>query len=136
MPVVGPILCAVDKVCVVIAGAVETAIAYNVWVGQVCSKLLGLTPPIIDGVLLVRKDVAIGNQDVVDANALTGIRQMKSVVLDICGVRILESVQVPIHLQKRSVAYQKQEKHKHTCELSMMGVLLVVAKAVILMSHS
>ena len=97
-PVVGAVLGAVDEIAGVVAGAVGAAVAEEVGGGEVGADLLGRRPEVVDVVLLVGQDGAIGDEDTVGGDTLARVRQVKSVVVDggIGGVG--EAVKVPVSL--------------------------------------
>lgn len=80
MPVVRTVLGAVDEVASVVAGAVEAAVAEKLRRREIGTNLLRRRPEVVDRVLLIGKDGAIRNKDIVNTNTLTGERQTKSVV--------------------------------------------------------
>ena len=69
-PVVGPVLGAVDQPGVVVAGAVEAAVAHDFGRGEVRAELLGGGPEVVDRVPVVGQDGAVRDEDVIDADAL------------------------------------------------------------------
>lgn len=130
-PVEGAVLVAVDDVAVVVPGAVEAAVAVKLGRSVVGTNLLGRRPEVVDRVLLVRKDGTVWDEDVVNTNSLTRVRQVESVVQRKGCVRVREAVQVPVSLYTL-VFSLAVACIKLTWEVSMMGVFLVVAMATIL----
>jgi hypothetical protein len=95
-PVVGPVLGAVDDVAGVVAGAVGAAVADEVGRGEVGADLLGGGPEVVDVVLLVGQDGAVGDQDAVGGDALARVGHVQGVVEGERGVGVLETVEVPV----------------------------------------
>jgi hypothetical protein len=98
VPIVGTVLGAVHNPAGVIASAVESAVAERLWCSEVGTDLLWRRPEVVDRVLLVGQDSAIGDEDVVDANTLAGVWQMEGVVHGRGSIGIGEAVQVPVGL--------------------------------------
>jgi hypothetical protein len=97
-PVVRPLLVAVGEVAGIVAGAVEAAVPEQIWVREVGADLLGRGPEIVERVLLVGEDVAGGDQDVVCAYALAGVRHPEGVIEGEGGLVVGEAVEVPVCL--------------------------------------
>ena len=97
-PIVRPVLGAVDQPSVIVADAAETAVVLDLGGRVVCAELLGARPEVIDGVLLVGKDGAVGDEDVVYADALARVGEVEGVVVGGGGVRVGEGVEVPVDL--------------------------------------
>ena len=108
MPVVRAVLSAVDKVAVVVASAIEAAVAGKLRCSEVGTNLLGGGPEVVDRVLLVGKDSAIRDEDVVDTNTLARVRQVEGVVQSSRRIRVSETIQVPVGLSK--LAIEKNNK--------------------------
>jgi hypothetical protein len=98
VPVIGAVLGAVYYPAGVITSAVESAVAERLWCGEIGTDLLRRRPEVVDRVLLVGQDSAIGDEDVVDANTLAGVWQMEGVVHGRGSIGIGEAVQVPVGL--------------------------------------
>lgn len=95
-PVVGAVLGAVNDVAGVVAGAVGAAVAEEVGRGEVCADLLGRGPEVVDAVLLVGQNGAVGDQDSVCGNALAGVGHVQGVIEGQWGLGVLEAVKVPV----------------------------------------
>ena len=100
-PVEGTVLVTVDRVTGVVTSAVVTAVAEELRRCQVSANLLGSRPEVIDGVLLVGQDGAIGNEDVVNTDTLARVGHVQSVVKSKRGVRVGEAVQVPVGVRSQ-----------------------------------
>jgi len=96
VPVVGAVLGAVDEVAGVVAGAVGTAVAEEVGGGEVGADLLGGGPEVIDIVLLVGQNGAVGDEDAVGGDTLAGVGHVEGVVEGERGLGVLEAVEVPV----------------------------------------
>lgn len=108
-PIVGTLLCAVDKEAVVIAGAASAAVTLDLRVVETCANLLGGTPEVVDRTLLVREDGAVGDQHTINPNALARIRQRQGVVEGGCSVVVLEAVQIPVRLEPSQIIFCWQQ---------------------------
>lgn len=96
VPVVRAVLGAVDEVAGVIAGAVGAAVAEEVGGGEVGADLLGRGPEVVDVVLLVGQDGAVGDQNAVGSDALARVGHVQGVVESERRLRVLETVQIPV----------------------------------------
>ena len=100
VPVVRAVLSAVDKVAVVVASAVEATVAGKLRCSEVGANLLRGGPEVVDRVLLVGKDSAIRDEDVIDTDTLARVRQVEGVVQCSRRIRVGETIQVPVGLLK------------------------------------
>ena len=97
-PVQGLSRAAVDDVAVVVASAVEAAVSKELGRGVVGADVLGCGPEVVDGVLLVGQNGAVGNEDVVDTDTLARVGDVESVVESSQVIGVGETVQVPVGL--------------------------------------
>jgi hypothetical protein len=97
----------VDEVGVVVAVAAITAAAVELLGEEILAELLGTRPPVVHAALLVGEDDAGGDLLTVDVNALTGVRQIESVVESQIGIGVLVPIKVPVGL-KGSVSWGSQ----------------------------
>lgn len=97
-PIIGTILVAIDKPAVVVACAVEPAVALELRCSEVGAELLGRGPEIIDGILLVWQDGAVRNENVVDTNALARVWQMERMVVNCRCVGVGKGIEIPVGL--------------------------------------
>jgi len=96
VPVVRAVLLAVDEIARVVAGAVGAAVAEQVGVGKVGANLLGAAPKVVEPVLFVGQNGAVGDEDAVGPDALAGKGQAQRVVERGAGRGIGKRVEVPV----------------------------------------
>jgi hypothetical protein len=97
-PIEGAILVTVDDVAGIVARAVRSTVAVRLWSGKVGANLLGRGPEIIDRVLQVGKDGAVGDEDTVGSNALARVGHVEGVVEGKRRSWVCETVQIPVGL--------------------------------------
>lgn len=97
-PIVGSILISVNQPAGIVTNASTATTADKVRRSQVGADLLGRGPEIEYATLLVGQDGTIGDENAIDSDTLTGIRQVYGVVVDSRVVRILETVKIPVYL--------------------------------------
>jgi hypothetical protein len=102
-PVVGSVLLSVDEPAGVVTNTSATAATNKIGRSQVGTKLLGRGPEIENTTLLVGQDSTVGDENAIDGDTLSRVRQVHGVVVDSSVVRVLESVKVPVDLNSISI---------------------------------
>lgn len=98
MPVIGSFLRTINDIAVIVTCAVSSAISDQLRCSVVCSDLLGGGPKVVDRVFLIWQNDAVWDEDSVDTNTLTGIRQGQGVVQCSGGLGVGEGIQIPVNL--------------------------------------
>ena len=102
-PVVGSVLLSVDEPAGIVANTSATTATNKIGRSQVGTELLGRGPEVEDATLLVGQDSTVGNENAVDGDTLTRVRQVHGVVVYRSVFGVLEAVKVPVNLDSVSV---------------------------------
>lgn len=113
-PVVRAVLFSVDEEASIVAHAAATTTTDKVVRGEVGTKLLRCRPEVPSGPLLVGQDGSVRNENTVNSDTLTRVRQVERVVVDSRISRVLESIKVPVGLFQISLVLSDNQ-------LSYMG---------------
>lgn len=108
-PVVRAVLFSVDQEASIVAHAAATTTTDKVVRGEVGTKLLRCRPEVPSRSLLVGQDGSVRNENTINSDTLTRVRQVERVVVDGRICRVLESIEVPVGLFQLSLVPIKKQ---------------------------
>jgi hypothetical protein len=105
-----------------IASAVESAVVDNALVPERSANLLRLAPEVIDIALLVRQQLARGDQNIVHVHPKASIRHVQRVVQHTARLVVGKAIQVPIRVATEHDGRLLRRRLSHHFEVPVLSV--------------
>jgi len=94
-------LTAIHNVTGVVANAVGSTVAVQLWRCQISADLFGCGPEVVDRILRIGQNGAIRYENAIDADTLARVGQVERVI-ESCGVfRIGKPIEIPVCLSNQ-----------------------------------